>query len=302
MKSVIAIRTHLFGDPERKLFKYLSSYFGRENVITAIQKSQKTPLVPDEYNPKLVGENTLEGLYLHPNWGWRCGDYWYYSMLSYISNYDYLWLIEPDVYFGNTDPAVYFEQFEKLRQDFISVGLGEANKNLPFFHTGKHLEGKTMSCLFGFTRIKVSVIEELYKERKRLSKSFMKIGDGSLNPVKEYPNDEIFVSTVLANKNLLLDRMQNLSSFDFRLFTQNGDNAMVYKQVENLAGCFLIHPVLTEENYIAKKKKALMRRLRTNQPISDWLTHIVRKQTNQPTKEKLRRELEQAYNKFLNNI
>ena len=301
MKSAVAIRTHKFGEAEKKSFDFLSDYFGRENTFLTVKKSEKTPDVPEKYNPIFFGADTLNKLYQHPECGHRCGDYWYYALLPHILEYDNLWLVEPDVYFGSSNPANFFDDFVTSNCDFLCTGYGHSTDKLFYHHTGKHVSGKTMSCLFPLTRIKVEAIKFLYQERQHLSKLFENAEAGSINKVRDYPNDEIFVATTLTRRNALIGKLEELSRCDFRWFTADADKALTKDQVIKMSGDFLIHPVLSQEEFIAKKKNIFLQKLNNNQSVSNWLTSSLRKQSHNPTKQKLKRSLLSEFESFLDD-
>ena len=71
-----------------------------------------------------------------------------------------------------------------------------------------------MSCLFGITRIQPGAIHKLVNTRKNLSEKFYK---GSIPASSQYPNDEIFVSTVGRRLGLRCAAIDKISSSNFLL-------------------------------------------------------------------------------------
>ena len=135
-KAVFAIRTHKFSDSEKYLYDYAAQYFGKTNTFIACNNNVEDIKIPDQYNHFFFNKKKIlndTGLYFHDNWGWRCGDYWYYALNKYLKDYEYIWLCEPDVYFCNENANDFFKPFEKLNCDFLTQGFGTAKQDLFFF-------------------------------------------------------------------------------------------------------------------------------------------------------------------------
>ena len=249
-KTVFAIRTHQFGDREKSLYDYAVKYFGENNTLIACNNNSENIKIPIEYNHFFFNQNEIlneSGLFFHPNWGWRCGDYWYYALQKILTGIEYVWLCEPDVYFCNKNAEDFFKPFEKLDCDFLTKGLSAANANLYFFNTSKVLDGKPMSCIFPITRIKTSLINVLLEERTRLSETFI----NQKNHQNLYPNDEIFVCTTLNRMNYSIKNMDFLLILILDCLLPI-KQAMTIDDASEIKGDLIIHPVL-EKIFINKK-------------------------------------------------
>ena len=300
-KTVFAIRTHTFGDREKYLYDYAVKYFGKSNTFIACNNEVEDIKIPDQYNHFFFNKKNVlndTGLYFHKNWGWRCGDYWYYALFKVLKEYEYIWLCEPDVFFCNENANDFFKPFEKLDCDFLTQGFGKANQNLYFFNTTKVLNGDPMTCIFPINRIKRSLINVLFKERIRLSQSFI----NNNNDPNLYPNDEIFVSTTSCRMKFSIKNMWPFTYFDFRLFTSNEDQAMTVEDATGIKGDFIIHPVLEKNIFINKKMISFNNKLKYNHNISDWIKGNLIKIKNENLKKELITEFKRNFDNFIETL
>lgn len=294
--SAFAIRTHKFSEQEKILYEYASKYFGESNTFIACNTSEKNIDIPIKYNPITFNEKKVlndSGLFWHPQWSWRCGDYWYYALYKSIDKYEYIWLCEPDVLFCNENSIDFFKPFESIDNDFFALSYGTAGENLYFFQTSKVLEGVPMSCVFALTRMKSSTIKTLLETRIKLSLSFW---DKKFLP-GQYPNDEIFVATTLKRMNYNILKIEDYTSFDTRLFTADENEAMIVEEAREIKGNFIIHPVLEEGAFLDKKIKRFNAILNNNGNFYQWIKKVLVKIKN----ERLKRELKNQFIKAFNN-
>lgn len=300
-KAAFAIRTHKFSDNEKYLYDYVAKYFGKDNTFIACRNNSEDIKIPVGYNHFFFNEKKLlneTGLYFHNDWGWRCGDYFYYALNKFLKGYEYIWLSEPDIYFCNENANDFFKTFEQLDCDFLTKGYGTAGPNLFFFNTSKVLDGTPMSCIFPITRLKTSVINVLFEERIRLSETFI----NKKNDPNLYPNDEIFIATTLKRMNYSIQNIDLSTYFDFRLFTVNEDDAMTLDDASAIKGDFIIHPVVEKSIFINKKLNTFKNKLNNNQPISNWIRNILIKNKNENLKKELISEFERNFDNFIKKL
>ena len=200
--------------------------------------------------------------------GWKCGDYCYYALSNVLSSYEYIWMAEPDLKICSEKAEDFFKVFEQHDHDFLATFLGKANKNLFFYPTAKVLEAEPMSCLFPITRIKSDKIKILYDIRKKVSDRFIK---GEL-PSRDYPNDEIFVATVTRRMGMKCFALDRLTTFNFMLFRADKETVFLDKDVSEIKGRFILHPVLDEEVFVKKRLGIFRGILRDSQELCGW-TH-----------------------------
>lgn len=299
--SAFAIRTHTFLEKEKRLYEYAVKYFGASNTFIACNTTKNDIKIPDQYNNITFNEEKIlndSGLFWHSDWSWRCGDYWYYALYNSLDNYEYIWLCEPDVYFCNRDALDFFKHFENINADFLSFGYGKALERLHFFNTSGVLEGTPMSCLFCCTRIKTTLLKTLFEKRVQLSLSFL---NKKYEPYL-YPNDEIFFSTTIKMLNYKIARMEDLTSFDSRLYTADEDQAMTLEDAKKIKGNFIIHPVQEEDVFLQKKINRLNIKLNKNDRVSEWIRKILIKTKNKRLKKELRNQFIKVFNNYIEKL
>ena len=300
-KNAFAVRCHEVGDKEKSLYRYAESYFGKDNTFFIINGDPKKIEVPDGFNHVIFNHDLIlskDTLFWPRDCGWRCGDYCYYALHHALSGYDYFWLVEPDVKICCDDPSTFFSEFEKRKEDFLATFLGVASSKLFFYPTAKVLEAEPMSCLFPVTRIRADKVARLYEIRKKLSTRFIK---NELTP-REYPNDEIFVSTVARRVGISHGALDKYSSFNFSLFRSDKFSFFLKEEVQDVKGRFLIHPMLDEKEYIQKKFVNFRNVLHESRELQSWTQSMLKKTTDKKIKEKLKEKFVEEFKEILRKI
>ncbi|MGL5010113.1 MAG: component of SufBCD complex, partial [Paracoccaceae bacterium] len=121
MKSLAVIRTHRWDEDAARLCAQLQPVFGDDLAVAFHNR-------PADVTPPIrvadIDDDWLLTHGLRPvrDWGWRCGDYFHYRARSAFPDYDYYWLIEPDVYF--TGPLQrFFRAAAEQPQDILGVAI-----------------------------------------------------------------------------------------------------------------------------------------------------------------------------------
>ena len=296
--NAFAVRCHFVGEKEIALYKYAESYFGKENTFLVINSEDKDLKIPQGFNHVIFNRDTIlssKELFWPNDVGWKCGDYCYYALNSVLTSYDYIWLAEPDLKICSESAETFFKNFENLKFDFMATFLGNANKKLFFYPTAKVLEAEPMSCLFPITRIKTKAIKVLFDIRKKISTRFIK----NELPASDYPNDEIFVATVSRRMNMQCAALDKFSSFNFMLFRSDKDTVFLDKDVDDVKGRFIMHPVLDEESFIKKRLSIFMSTLRGSHELSNWTHGTLAKIENEKVKKTLQEKFLNEFRKFL---
>ncbi len=286
-KNCFAIRTHLFGEREKNLYQFAEKYFGKENTYFILNVDEQKFKIPSSYNAIYFNKNkTLSDkeLFWPHDCAWRCGDYCYYALNQELSGYDFFWLAEPDIQICNPNPSEFFDQLISFNHDFLSVGFGIAKPDLFYYHTGRLLSETPMTCIFPFTRMKADKIKTFYEERKKISKDFI----NKRKPEKNYPNDEIFIATIANKLNYSCLSLEKITSFNFKLFTANKDEALLANDVRNVGGNFILHPVLDETPFINKKIKRFESMLYHKHNVTLWMQDILTKISDAKVKRTLK--------------
>jgi len=270
MRAAAAIRTNKWTDEERRLLAVLQPVFGGDVFVVFHDRPEglTLPVPVVDVSSAWVESQKLTVV---PDWGWRCGDYFYYALRAAVPEYDQYWLIEPDVYF--TRPAQsFFSAFEAAPEDVLGYDFGPFTRDMRFT---RGLPGVAHHrALFAMMRLSGRALDRLFLQRQKLSRQV--IGQD------QYPNDEIFVCSMAANdKRLSCGRLEDYapSWFDSVQFATEPDLL-----VEHVAAGYpegrVLHPVREKDVF----KKAVAKRLSSNVSILIRL----RKSLDYMTKEDLK--------------
>ena len=181
MRSLCAIRTNRWDENAERLFGQLGPVFGDDLVVVFHDRPADAvvPLPAIDINRRWVRR---AGLARPLDWGWRCGDYFYYRLREARPDYDQYWLIEPDVYFRG-DVAAFFAVFAQDRSDMLTCGLETVNRAQNRFARQMPLED-LRRAIFALTRFSGPALDYLVEERLALS------AESASN--RFYPHDELF--------------------------------------------------------------------------------------------------------------
>ncbi len=113
MRNLIIVRTHRADAASLAAYDRYAALPGTDVVFCVDERAGEA----DMGGRAKIGFNqgTLDamGLYAHPEYGWRCGDYCHYVVRAARPAYDAYWLIEPDVLIHEDDAGGFFAS--KLR-------------------------------------------------------------------------------------------------------------------------------------------------------------------------------------------
>ena len=120
MAEVIVLRTNYYDNTLDKMVRGLKAQTSRR--VIAVVDSRTGPIeVPDDIS-KIVLDPVALGLYAHPEYGWRCGDYALYAALQAVPDISDLWLIEPDVRIHSSNTKAFFDGMEVTKgADFVTA-------------------------------------------------------------------------------------------------------------------------------------------------------------------------------------
>ena len=286
-KNCFAIRTHLFGEREKNLYQVAEKFFGKQNTYFILNVDEDKLNIPPSYNAIYFNKSKIlsdKELFWPHDCAWRCGDYCYYVLDHELSGYDYYWLTEPDIQICNPNPSEFFDQINSLNHDFLTVGYGKASPNSFFYHTARLLSETPMACIFPFTRLKADKIKTFYEVRKKFSIDFI----NNRKSEKNFLNDESFISTMVNKLNYSCGSLEKITSFNFKLFTANNDEAFLEEDVRGIKGNFILHPILEQSAFIDKKIKRLEYMLNQKQNVTSWMEDILIKINDAKTKRILK--------------
>jgi len=250
MTAVIAIRTNQWGEEQERLLARLAPVFGDRVRVVFHNRPEglSLPLRAIDLDEAWVQAN---GLQLVPDWGWRCGDYFYYRLREAEPDYHYYWLIEPDVCF-TSDPAGFFAAFERATEDALGYQPG------PFLADNRFARGlgtlKPQRAVFAMTRFSARALDRLFVLRKALSQNGI--------ARRFYPNDELFsFSNVMADPDLTCGGLEAYAADWFEGSQFATDPDLLFERVmRTLPAGRVAHPVRNLDGF----KRALGRRLGSN--------------------------------------
>lgn len=253
MRTLAAIRTNRWTEDEERLMATLSPVFGSDLAVVFHNRPRGVvpPLPVVDLRQDFVLGN---GLVLVPDWGWRCGDYFYYALRAAYPDYDRYWLIEPDVYFSSPAGG-FFDAFRAADQDVLGLALGPFGEAIRFT---RGLPGLAHHrAIFALTRLSGRAIDRLLPARQALNVPHVS--------VRDYPNDEIFAfSTAVADGGLTWGRLEAFAPDWFEGVQFAPDPDLLYEQVAGrVPAGRVLHPV----RGLAAFKTALGRRLAGNTGI-----------------------------------
>ncbi|MFZ1660964.1 MAG: component of SufBCD complex [Paracoccaceae bacterium] len=254
MRAAAAIRTNKWTDEERRLLAVLQPVFGRDIYVVFHDRPDDLtlPVPVVDISSAWVESRSLTVV---PDWGWRCGDYFYYALRSAVPEYDQYWLIEPDVYF--TGPAQsFFAAFKDAPEDVLGYKFGPYGRDIRF---ARGLPGVAhYRSIFAMTRLSGRAVDRLFLQRQKLSQQTVR--------TPTYPNDEIFVCSMAAkDEKLSCGQLETYAPDWFAGVQFATDPDLLIDEVA--ADCpegRVLHPVRSKDAF----KKAVAKRLSGNASIA----------------------------------
>ncbi len=254
MRSIAAIRTNKWSEEEERLLARLRLAFGDDVVVIFHDRPGlvEPPVQVIDIDDGWVARN---GLVHVPDWGWRCGDYFYYALRQARPDYDCYWLIEPDVHF-TSDPTPFFASFETDRSDALGYQLGPFKADIRF--TRGLPEMAHHRAIFALTRFSGRALDRLFALRRATA--------ARPGPQRDYPNDEVFAfSHVAADDDLTRGTLEARAADWFEGVQFATDPDMLHDLLaETAAEGRVFHPVRSRAGFI----RALGQRMAGNSGIA----------------------------------
>ncbi|MDS9468584.1 hypothetical protein RGQ15_13525 [Paracoccus sp. MBLB3053] len=147
-----------------------------------------------EGNTLLAGGKFLAkcGLTYFPKVGWQCGDFAYYAARSALPNYDYYWMIEPDVRITYNDDGGFFRLFEATTADYLGSNFGRRPPSWGWHKSvARSVNGNVYGATFPISRSSARLLDFLTLRRAEYCQEY------KYNPSdpKEFANDEAFFAS-----------------------------------------------------------------------------------------------------------
>lgn len=241
MRTLCAIRTYRWTEEEQRLADALRPVFGDDLAVAFHNR-------PDDVDPgiKVADFNddwvARQGLRAWFDYGWRCGDYAYYALREAFPDYDYYWLIEPDVYFTG-DPAGYFACFDTAPEDLLGLRIVDGRRGHPYAGTLNDVPLKR--AIFAMTRLSGRALDALLPLRvENVAKPTHERGAA---------NDEMFVfSTVAAQPDLTVGGLEHYapSWFDGAYFDTDPDMLIDMVDAQSADQNHVYHPVRGRADFL----------------------------------------------------
>jgi len=250
-RSVIGIRTNKWTVNEQRVFDALSEYWGDD--IKVVFHNRPDDCVPPcgvvDINNAVIEKMQLRVIH---DWGWRCGDYAYYALRQAHPDYEYYWLIEPDVFLSG-DARAFFSLFEAESAEVIGLDVAEFDPNHRFAtHVGN---AKPMRAIFALTRFSGAAIDFAYKRRVNYASKSV--------PPYNYANDELFMfSHTLSRDEFKLGQFRDIAPTWFAdvQFDTNPDliDALVEQDLKGQNK--ILHPVVDRMTFVRALAKRMVGR------------------------------------------
>lgn len=257
MRPVIAIRTHRWTEEEDRLLAALREVQGHDLAVVFHNRPDGTtpPLDIVDIDDGWVRRN---GLRVLPDWGWRCGDFFYYALRAARPGHDHYWLIEPDVHF-TAAPDGFFARFLDIEADALGYDIAPFAEPIAFARGLPDLP--LHRAIYALTRLSGRAIDRLFAARQAYSAT--RVGP------RLYTNDELFTfSHVAADPALTVRRLEDVAPdwFEGVQFATNPDILLDLLAQAPRSGR-LYHPVHGRSSF----KRAVAARL---SPRSGFLRNV----------------------------
>ena len=193
-KTLIAIRCMSYTEDVKNVAKSMQFFFPDSDIIFASDQRMKHHEFPDGTDVIPMTNDKLDALGLfrsRENVGWICGDYCYYVALE--REWDYLWLVEPDVAFGG-DAATVMRRAEATEVGLIGTNIGvrpEGWKWATWLRASSDFD-EARGVFFPLTRVSRRLAEAALNERQKMTATL------AADTTLRVPNDEsVIASTAL---------------------------------------------------------------------------------------------------------
>ena len=191
MRELIVVRTHVADAAALAAYDTYAKIAGVD--VTFCCDERKGPVDVGDRRKVVLDQALMArlGLLAHPNAGWRCGDYHYYAARTALPEYDFYWLIEPDVLIHSDDPAGFFAAHADPAVDFLAMRFGPYGAHWMWEHTARDDYATVYGCNFPISRLSARAVDHLMQARRAASEAF------AGRDMRHWPNDEVFVASEL---------------------------------------------------------------------------------------------------------
>lgn len=189
-KSCLAIiRTHEYGPAERELAAYLERYFGADMRFVFNLRAGQPENVPDPFLTIGDQDVTRLGLFVHPAWGWRCGDYTLYRAREVLPGNRYYLMIEPDVRLTYADPAELFDRLAASDADLLAFHVRQLPREGDYTRNLLPAWRDVWSCELPVARVSQRLVDMALRARQEMTGAYC--GTARVH----WPNDELTLAS-----------------------------------------------------------------------------------------------------------
>lgn len=252
MRDIIFMRTHFFDEAVEEFYRHLVQTSQRPVVVICDETRGRVDIPAGVPKISISREHMASmGLHAPDNFGWLCGDYFYYAGFQAFPRFDRYWLIESDVRIKLERTSKFFNSFENIDADLLAFHMYKAGRNWFWHSPMSYFSADVYSCIFPVTALSNRSVEHLFEKRKAMSDSFQNIVPS--HEERRWPNDESFVVTTLEQGGFVCESFNNCG----KKFTTDESFgvglAKSHRKIKGLADNGLIyHPVHSAENFVGK--------------------------------------------------
>ncbi|MDG6189517.1 hypothetical protein [Lactococcus formosensis] len=264
MKKIVGIRCTKYDKQTQFVYEQIKNIFPDYQIYFIVDATNKKnrEKFPNSLQVEYMTNEILNELGLYyddPRIGWLAGDYSYYLLLKY--KWDYMWLIEPDVYISPELYSLIRDIDMENEVDLIGAYYGERDSKWAWTNRLKQSTrfNKVFWVFFPFTRLSRGLVNHALKVRQEITET-VKEKDLKL------PNDESVIGTVANWKNMTTLSLKNKYPKEMKYF--NLRIRYSFTDVQNKIGVF--HPVDSIEKYDEKILAELNKSLK-NTPVKHSL-------------------------------
>lgn len=238
MRALLIVRTHIRSEATILTFDRYAAAAGIDVTFVCDQRKKEVDL--DDRAKIVMDLETIArlGLYAHPQAGWRCGDYFYYTAREARPDYDYYWLVEPDVLLNMKDLPGFFAKWNEDLSDLLLIKLAEQTPGWAWYGTVAERFDTVYGCVYSVSRMSAHAIDTLRAERQRASVGMTD------DKADTWPNDEAFTATTAMALGLNArdfngpdrtfytnESFRNGAVFDRQVIEANGPDDLIYHPV-----------------------------------------------------------------------
>lgn len=166
---------------------------------------------------------------------WFNGDYPAYAFRQVMTEYDFYWMLDYDVFFNGSTYAPFFGQYAANSADFLAAGLHAASEDWMWSsHTGwAYAASERLLAFFPAVRFSAALLDALLLRRRAYGALFAQA------PMpKQWLSVELFVPTETEKLGFQHGKLENLGIFHCQESLDLGDER-IFMQPDNK----LYHPV-----------------------------------------------------------